>query len=129
MFKFIKVAAPAIVAALAAGAVPAQAAPMMHRTAPVAYHVDARQNANISRDIARLDGRIDNAYARHQITRREAILRHNQVRDLNRLHARFSRNGLDRQEVHTLKARIARVDYSLNTSIHGHDFRHVGDRR
>lgn len=116
MSKMTRFAAPALIAAFAAGAVPAQAAPEMHRhedyRAPTHY-AGFGQAINLKRDIARLDARIDQALARHSISWREATGLRRDLRRIDRLFARYSRGGLTRYEARTLEARIADLDRDL----------------
>lgn len=129
MSRFTKLAPVAALAALAASAAPALAAPHDyngHRDSPAARHgypsgdndrgfgndhsrhyAGFGQAAQIRRDIARLDARIDRALARYDISPREAFALRRDVRELDRLYARFARGGMTHWEARTLEARLA----------------------
>ena len=93
--------APALIAALAAGAaMPASAA------------VYANGN-QLRRDISQLDRQIDQAQARHILSRREAASLQSQVRTLDATWRAYSRGGFTGAEVRNLDNRIDRVRRDL----------------
>lgn len=113
--KITSIAAP-LIAAMAIGSAPAQAAPDMHRhysgDAPVHY-AGFGQAINLRREINRLDNRIERALANHRISWREANGLKRDVDRLENMLDRFQRGGLTRWEARTLESRIAEVDYTL----------------
>ena len=121
MNTLIRITAPALVAALGLStALPASAHEIRHH--PLARTTPARDHA-IRADIESLRARIDRAAARHAISYREA---HGLRRDASRirqLYARYARDGLSRNEMRVLKARVDRVQYALRQERrdrHGH---------
>lgn len=67
----------------------------------------------IVRDIEQLDNRIDRAFQRGVISRREAMGLNREVNQLRQLFHRFSRDGLDRGEAIHLQHRIDRLQQRL----------------
>ncbi|MCJ2188956.1 hypothetical protein [Novosphingobium beihaiensis] len=127
MRTLTKIIAPAVVAALGVGAaLPASAHETRHayhdvsrhapRYTPARYtparYTPARDHA-IRADIRDLRARIDRAAARHAISYREARGLRRDTSRIQHLYARFARNGLDRQEVRVLRAKVDRVHYAL----------------
>lgn len=123
MPRLTKIASIAAMAALAATSAPALAAPHAHRDGPdrfghhmassAKHHASFGQAAQIRRDIARLDNRIDTALARRQISAREGFALRQDVRNLNRLFAQYSRGGLSRMEALSLERQVAQLDRSI----------------
>lgn len=67
----------------------------------------------IQQDINQLDRRITRAEQRRTISRREASGLRRDSNDIRRTYARYSRNGLDRQEVRDLQRRVNQVHMRL----------------
>ena len=109
MKSFKIFAAPFAIAAGLALAVPAQAQPARHD----AWRLTPARNAEIRQDINSLRTAIDRAAARRTISQREANGLRNQARDIQRLYASYSRNGLTRAEVRNLEVRVNSVRASL----------------
>jgi len=127
MSRLSKIAPIAALAALAATAAPALAAPHAHRDSPDRYghhtatpgkhYASFGQAAQIRRDIARLDNRIDTALARRMISAREGFALRQDVRNLNRMFAQYSRGGLSRMEALTLERQVAQLDRSFRIAM------------
>ena len=123
MSRLKKIAPVAALAALAATATPALAAPHAndgfrggngnfgyHGSANGKHYAGFGQAAQLKRDIARLDARIDRALAHRQISTREGFTLHRDVRELQRLYNRFATGGMTRWEARTLESRIAQAN-------------------
>ena len=67
----------------------------------------------IQQDINQLDRRITRAEQRRTISRREAFGLRRDANEIRRTYARYSRNGLDRQEVRDLQRRVNQVHMRL----------------
>lgn len=91
--------ATATVGSAAIVATPAAAQPGAWRLQPGA----ARE---IQQDINQLDRQITRAQQRRQISRREAASLRREAIQVRQLHARYARNGLNRQEVRDLQTRV-----------------------
>ena len=68
---------------------------------------------NLLRQIENVDVRITRAEQRRTISRREAAGLRRDSNDIRRTYARYSRNGLDRQEVRDLQRRVNQVHMRL----------------
>jgi len=67
----------------------------------------------IRQDINELERRIQRAQQRRTISAREAVALRRQAIQIRQLHARYARNGLNRNEVRELQTRINRVHRQL----------------
>lgn len=105
MPKLITMVAPALVAALGLGAMPAQA----HDTG---RYTQVRK-ADIRSDINDLRRSINQAAARRAISPREANSLRAEVRTLQSLYTSYSRNGLSRAEANVLERRVDRIRVAL----------------
>lgn len=123
MSRLAKIAPVAALAALAATATPALAAPHAndgfrggndsfgyHGSDYGRHYSGFGQAAQIKRDIARLDARIDRALTHRQISAREGFALRRDVRELQRLYNRFATGGMTRWEARTLESRIAEAN-------------------
>lgn len=100
MRKLNKIAAPALLAALALGA----GSPAM------AQHRDHQWNGNqIRAQINELERRVERNDGRNRISPREAQGLRRDIRALRNQYQAFNRNGLDRGEIRTLNTRIDNI--------------------
>ncbi|MBD3730048.1 MAG: hypothetical protein IE933_10110 [Sphingomonadales bacterium] len=114
MFRFPKIAAPALAATLAATAAIAVAAPAS------AAHIDnSRFDTGRAQrtEIAQLDRQVDAALYRHQIDRREAAQLGTKVDRLEVTWRQYARGGFTRGELKALDARIDQVKWQLAKEI------------
>jgi hypothetical protein len=77
------------------------------------WRINPGVQREIQQDINQLDRRITRAEQRRTISRREAFGLRRDANDIRQTHARYSRNGLDRQEVRDLQRRVNRVHMRL----------------
>lgn len=73
---------------------------------PRAYGYDNRYGQGIERQLDQIERRIDRLYDRRQISKNEARRLSREAEQIDRLHDRYSRNGLDRGEYGDLQRRI-----------------------
>ncbi|WP_284734720.1 hypothetical protein [Sphingosinicella terrae] len=99
-----KIVISALVATAALSSVPASAQ---------AWRGPAPVQRQLQNDINQLERRIDNAAARRTISQREAAGLRREAGQLQRLYARFSRNGLDRREVAQLQRGVGQLQQRL----------------
>lgn len=78
-----------------------------------AWRLQPRVQTQIRADINQLQSQIQRAAQRRTISQREAVTLRRQSTDLRQLLARYSRNGLNRQEVTALEQRINQVRQNL----------------
>ena len=109
-----KIVISALVATAALASVPASA--QAWRGQPVAQH-------QLRSDINQLERRIDNAAARRAISQREANGLRRDALQLQRLYARYSRNGLDRREIAQLERGVGQLQQRLRVERRDHDRR------
>ena len=132
MRTLTKIFAPAVAAAIALGSIaPASAADWRHEGQDYgrdAGRFDGQRFTPVRNDMFRanlvdLRRDIDRAQARRMISPREAAGLRADVVGIQRLHAMFSRNGLNRQETSTLDRKIDRVRAALRFERHDRDGR------
>ncbi len=70
------------------------------------YGNDHRYAQGIERQLDQIERRIDRLYDRRQISKNEARRLSREAEQIDRLHDRYSRNGLDRGEYGDLQRRI-----------------------
>lgn len=113
MKTFKMLAAPiAIAAAALSVAAPAQAQNYGHNGRD-AWRLTPARNSEIRQDINSLNKAIDRAAARRTISPREASRLRTDARQVQRLYASYSRDGLSRREVQALQTRVNSVRVSL----------------
>ena len=100
-------------ALIAVAAVSAAAAPAFAQPYGTYGHGGSR---NIAREIEQLDTRVDRAYARRTISRREHNRLEGMVTQLRYQYRAYMRDGrLSRAENNDLQNRIQRVEYALRS--------------
>lgn len=120
MSKFTKIAAPALIAALAFGAtVPAQAQHNRHYGHNNGYY-DGR---GIEREIMQLERQVARSDNRDRISEREAAGLRRDVAQLRWTYRSYARNGLSSGEVRNLQDRIQRIRHKLQYERHDRDGR------
>ena len=115
MSRLTGIAPAAALAALAATSTPALAASRANDSFRVGSDYDRHyagfgQAAQLKRDIARLDARVDRALSHRQISHREAFVLRRDVHELRQLYNRFTRGGMTRWEARTLESRLAQAN-------------------
>lgn len=110
MKKLNKIAAPALLAALALGA----ASPAMAQNRHYNDHRTPVRADQIRAQINWLQTRIDRRDNRDRISEREARALRNDVRNLQATFRAYNRNGLDRREMATLNGRIDNIRTRLH---------------
>lgn len=80
---------------------------------PRDWRMTQSRNADIRQDINRLRQDIDRAWARRTISRSEATRLRSAAQDIQRLYARYARNGLTWAEVNALESRVNRIRIAL----------------
>ena len=136
MSKFTKLAAPALIAAMAFGAaVPAQA---QYNQGPYNQGRDYGYNNNhnnnngynrhnngrgIEREIAQLERQVSRNDNRDRISEREAAGLRRDVAQLRWTYRSYARDGLSSREVRTLQDRIQRIRHRLQNERHDRDGR------
>lgn len=122
MRKLTKIIAPALIAAMGAGAValPAQAQSYGRHDAG---HATPVRNSNIRADIYGLNRDIDRAIARRTISNREAMGLKREAVQVQRLYQQYARNGLTRTETRTLQNRVDRIHVALRAERRDRDNR------
>lgn len=115
MSKFTKIAAPALIAALAFGAtVPAQAQSRSY----------GHNNGNgIEREITQLERQVSRSDNRDRISEREAAGLRRDVAQLRWTYRSYARDGLSSREVRNLQDRIQRIRHKLQNERHDRDHR------
>ena len=109
-----KLAVPAAILAAALSVTgTAQAQPYGHARPNDGWRMTPARNAEIRQDINQLDRAIDRAAARRTISPREASGLRRQARDVQRLYARYQRDGLSRGEARQLQDRVNSVRVAL----------------
>jgi HAMP domain-containing protein len=93
-----------MVASTAFAAVPASAQ---------AWRIQPGAQRQIQTDINQLENRIQRAAQKRTITQREATGLRREALALQRLHNRYARNGLDRNEVGQLETQVNRLHQQL----------------
>ena len=125
MTKFKYLAAP-LALALAIGGAAAPASAQVHRqsnTYERNWHPTPAANAMIRRDINDLRQAVNRSERRGRLSQREWSRLRNEVRNIQSLYARYSRNGLTRNEVATLEMRINRARMMLRMERRDYDGR------
>ncbi|MFM6932353.1 MAG: hypothetical protein ACKOUT_08940 [Novosphingobium sp.] len=127
MFKFTKIAAPALIAALAIGAVPAQAQNYGQNYGqhnPGRGYNNGYNNGNgIEREIAQLERQVNRGDNRDRISEREAAGLRRDVAQLRWTYRSYARDGLSSREVRTLQDKIQRIRARLQNERHDRDGR------
>lgn len=121
MRKITRFVAPALVAALGMSAI----APASAHESPrheAARHTPVRNNV-VRSDVNDLRRDIDRAAARRTISEREARGLRREAADIQRLYARYARDGLTRWETRDLQRRVDRVHVALHAERHDRDRR------
>lgn len=111
-----KIVISALIAGAAVVATPASAQPWFNQR-PVAAHNQIRN------EIGQLSNRITQAERRRTISQREAQALRRQAIQVQRSHASFSRNGLDRREVAVLNSQLDQIRRNLRTERRDNDRR------
>lgn len=127
MSKFTKIAAPALIAAMAFGAtVPAQAQHNQGRD----YGYNHNNNNNgynngrgIEREITQLERQVSRNDNRDRISEREAAGLRRDVAQLRWTYRSYARDGLSSREVRSLQDRIQRIRHRLQNERHDRDGR------
>ncbi len=129
MSKFTKIAAPALIAAMAFGAaVPAQAQHNQGRDYGYNNHNNNGNNGYnngrvIEREIAQLERQVNRSDNRDRISEREAASLRRDVAQLRWTYRSYARNGLSSNEVRTLQDRIQRIRHRLQNERNDRDGR------
>lgn len=120
MSKFTKIAAPALIAALAFGAtVPAQA----QHSRSYGYNNSHYDGRGIEREISQLERQVARSDNRDRISEREASALRRDVAQLRWTYRSYARNGLSSGEVRNLQDRIQRIRHKLQYERHDRDGR------
>jgi hypothetical protein len=125
MFKFTKIAAPALIAAMAFGvAVPAQAQHNQGRDYGYNHNNNGYNNGRgIEREITQLERQVSRNDNRDRISEREAAGLRRDVAQLRWTYRSYARNGLSSSEVRTLQNRIQNIRHRLQNERHDRDGR------
>jgi hypothetical protein len=125
MTKFKYLAAPlALALAIGGAAVPASAQDHhQSNTYERNWHPTPAANAMIRRDINDLRQAVNRSERRGRLSQREWSRLRNEVRNIQSLYARYSRNGLTRNGVATLEMRINRARMMLRMERRDYDGR------
>ena len=128
MFKFTKIAAPALIAAMAFGAaVPAQAQYNQGRDNGYNHNNHNNNGYNngrgIEREITQLERQVNRGDNRDRISEREAAGLRRDVAQLRWTYRSYARDGLSNREVRTLQDRIQRIRHRLQNERHDRDGR------
>ncbi|MCW1402567.1 hypothetical protein OKA06_09585 [Novosphingobium sp. MW5] len=123
MSKFTKIAAPALIAALAFGAtVPAQAQ-NYNQGRGYGYNNGYNDGRGIEREISQLERQVARSDNRDRISEREAAGLRRDVAQLRWTYRSYARNGLSSGEVRNLQDRIQRIRHKLQYERHDRDGR------
>ncbi|MFM5929349.1 MAG: hypothetical protein ACKOPQ_00390 [Novosphingobium sp.] len=113
MPKFTKIAAPALIAAMALGAaVPAQA-----------QHNQSRYGYGIEREISQLEYAVNRTDNRDRISEREAAGLRRDIAQLRYTYRAYARDGLSQREGRILQDRIQHLRHRLQNERHDRDHR------
>ncbi|WP_310533507.1 hypothetical protein [Novosphingobium sp.] len=129
MFKFTKIAAPALIAAMAFGAaVPAQAQNYGQHNQGRDYGYNHNNNGynngqGIEREITQLERQVNRGDNRDRISEREAAGLRRDVAQLRWTYRSYARNGLSSSEVRTLQNRIQNIRHRLQNERNDRDGR------
>lgn len=129
MRTLTRILAPAITAAIALGSIaPASAADWRHDARPEVTRFAPAPHPTFRHDMFRADINdlrrdINRTAARRMISPREAAGLRNEVFGIQRLHALYARNGLNRREANMLERRIDQVKIALRSERHDRDGR------
>ncbi|PLK26343.1 hypothetical protein [Novosphingobium sp. TH158] len=122
MPKFTKIAAPALIAAMALGvAVPAQAQYNQGRDYGHGYGYG--YGNNIEREIAQLERAVNRSDNRDRISEREAASLRREVAQLRYTYRSYARNGLTNREARILQNRIQNIRHHLQYERNDRDYR------